>query len=128
MPKIYFLDTGLCAYLTGWSSPAVIANGAMSGAFFETFVVSEILKSYYHNGKRPPIYWYRDTTQKEIDLLFEKDGKLHPVEIKLTANPNKSMVKAFNTIENRGNGALVCLRESDIPLTEDVSAIPIGYI
>ncbi len=128
MPKIYFLDTGLCSYLTGWSSPEVIEKGAMNGAFFETFVVSEILKSYRHNGERPLIYWYRDTQQKEIDLLIERDGKLHPIEIKLTSNPNKSMLKHFNVLENQGYGGLICMRESDIPLTEDVSAIPISYI
>ncbi len=128
MPKIYFLDTGLCSYLTGWSSPEVIEKGAMNGAFFETFVVSEILKSYRHNGERPLIYWYRDTQQKEIDLLIERDGKLHPIEIKLTSNPNKSMLKYFNVLDNQGYGGLICMRESDIPLTEDVSAIPISYI
>lgn len=128
MPKIYFLDTGLCSYLTGWSSPEVIEKGAMNGAFFETFVVSEILKSYRHNGERPLIYWYRDTLQKEIDLLIERDGKLHPIEIKLTSNPNKSMLKHFKVLDNQGYGGLICMRESDIPLTEDVSAIPISYI
>ena len=128
MPKIYFLDTGLCSYLTGWSSPEVIEKGAMNGAFFETFVVSEILKSYRHNGERPLIYWYRDTQQKEIDLLIERDGKLHPIEIKLTSNPNKSMLKYFNVLDNQGYGGLICMRESDIPLREDVSAIPISYI
>lgn len=128
MPKIYFLDTGLCSYLTGWSSPEVIEKGAMNGAFFETFVVSEILKSYRHNGERPLIYWYRDTQQKEIDLLIERDGKLHPIEIKLTSNPNKSMLKHFNILDNQGYGGLICMRESDIPLIEDVSAIPISYI
>ena len=128
MPKIYFLDTGLCSYLTGWSSPEVIEKGAMNGAFFETFVVSEILKSYRHNGERPLIYWYRDTQQKEIDLLIERDGKLHPIEIKLTSNPNKSMLKHFNVLDNQGYGGLICMRESDISLTEGVSAIPISYI
>ena len=128
MPKIYFLDTGLCSYLTGWSSPEVIEKGAMNGAFFETFVVSEILKSYRHNGERPLIYWYRDTQQKEIDLLIERDGKLHPIEIKLTSNPNKSMLKHFNVLDNQGYGGLICMRESDILLTEDVSAIPVSYI
>lgn len=128
MPKIYFLDTGLCSYLTGWSSPEVIKKGAMDGAFFETFVVSEILKSYRHNGERPLIYWYRDTQQKEIDLLIERDGKLHPIEIKLTSNPNKSMLKHFKVLDNQGYGGLICMRESDIPLTEDVSAIPVNYI
>lgn len=128
MPKIYFLDTGLCAYLTSWNSPEVLMNGAMNGAFFETFVVSEILKSYKNNGKRPALFWYRDTTQKEIDLLFEKNGKLSPVEIKLSANPTKSMSKHFNTIEGYQTGAILCMRETDIPITEKVHAIPVGYI
>jgi len=128
MPKVYFLDTGLCSYLTGWSSPEVIENGAMRGAFFETFVVSEILKSFYHNGQRPLLYFYRDTTQKEIDLLLEKDGKLYPVEIKLTANPNKSMIKNFNAIKDPGDGALICMCDTDIPLTLDTNVIPVSYI
>ncbi len=128
MPKIYFLDTGLCSYLTGWSSPEVIENGAMNGAFFETFVVSEILKSYRHNGKRPALYWYRDTVQKEIDLLIEENGKLHPIEIKLTANPAKSMVKNFDVVPDMGLGALICLSKKDMPLIEDVNVIPISYI
>ncbi len=70
----------------------------------------------------------RDTLQKEIDLLIERDGKLHPIEIKLTSNPNKSMVKNFDIIENKGYGGLICMRETDIPLTDEVSAIPISYI
>jgi len=128
MPKIYFHDTGLCSYLTGWSSPEVIQKGAMNGAFFETFVISEILKSYYHNGKRPLLYWYRDTLQKEIDLLIEKDGKLHPVEIKLTSNPNKSMVKNFDIIANVGEGGLICMCDKDMKLSENINVIPISYI
>lgn len=128
MPKIYFLDTGLCAYLTGWSSPDVIQKGAMNGAFFETFVVSEILKSYLHNGATPLMYVYRDTVQKEIDLLIEKNGKLYPIEIKLTANPNKSMVKNFNVIENAGMGAIICMKEKEMFLTDDVKVIPVFNI
>lgn len=128
MPKMYFLDTGLCAYLTSWNSPEVLMNGAMNGAFFETFVVSEILKSYRHNGKKPSLFWYRDTTQKEIDLLFEENGKLCPVEIKLSANPSKSMCKHFNTLDDYQTGAIICMRETDIPVTEKVHAIPVGYI
>ena len=128
MPKLYFLDTGLCAYLTGWSSPEVIQKGAMNGAFFETFVISEILKSYRHNGERPLIYWYRDKQQKEIDLLIEKNGKLHPIEIKLTSNPNKSMIKNFSILEYTTQGALICTKEKDMLLTENVSIIPVSYI
>jgi len=128
MPKLYFLDTGLCSYLTGWSSSEVIRKGAMAGAFLETFAVSEIIKSYANNGERPLIYWYRDTLQKEIDVLIEKDGKLHPIEIKMTANPNKHMVKSFNFIDNAGEGALVCLADKLFKLTDKVKVIPVSYI
>ncbi|MCR5261792.1 MAG: ATP-binding protein [Candidatus Gastranaerophilales bacterium] len=128
MPKIYFLDTGLCSYLTGWSSPEVIQKGAMNGAFFETFVVSEILRSYLHNGQTPLMYVYRDTVQKEIDIIIEKNGKLYPVEIKLTANPNKSMVKNFNVLDNAGMGAIICMKDKEMLLTDDVKVIPVSDI
>ena len=128
MPKLYFLDTGLCSYLTGWSSPEVIQKGAMNGAFFDTFVISEILKSYRHNGESPLIYWYRDKQQKEIDLLIEKNGKLHPIEIKLTSNPNKSMIKNFSILEGTTQGALICTKETDMLLTENVNIIPVSFI
>ncbi len=128
MPKLYFCDTGLCAYLTKWNSANVIENGAMNGAFFETLVVTEILKSYRNNARRPFLYWYRDAEQREIDLLFDRDGKLHPVEIKLTANPKKSMIKNFTLIENSGFGGLICSCASLYPITRTVSAIPLGFI
>lgn len=128
MPKIYFLDTGLCAYLTGWNTPEVIEKGAMSGAFFETFVISEIIKSYQHNGKNAPLFWYRDFDGKEIDLLIEKNGNLYPIEIKLTANPDKSMVKNFNLIQNAGEGGLICMYDTDIPISENINVVPVNYL
>lgn len=129
-PKIYFLDTGLCSYLTDWENPKVLESGAMSGAIFETFVISEIIKSYEHNIKQPNIYYYRDKDKKEIDLIIDKNGKLYPVEIKKTANPNKDMIKNFNVIpeEKMGEGAIVCLIKEDLPLTKTVNAIPAGYV
>jgi uncharacterized protein len=63
-PKLYFLDTGLCCYLTGWSTSETLETSAMSGAIFETYVVSEILKSYWHNGKQPQLYFYREKEKK----------------------------------------------------------------
>jgi predicted AAA+ superfamily ATPase len=77
-PKLYFLDTGLAAYLTKWSSPESLEAGSMSGAILETWAVAEILKSYWHNGKEAPLYFYRDTDQKEIDLLIESDDTIYP--------------------------------------------------
>ena len=67
-PKVYFLDTGLAAYLTRWSNKDVLQNGNMAGNFFENFVIVEILKSYYNHGElQPPLYFYRDKEKREID-------------------------------------------------------------
>lgn len=131
-PKLYFLDTGLCAYLTGWSSPQVLEMGAMSGEFFETYVVSEIIKSYWHQGKRAPVYYYRDKDKKEIDLLIEDSGVLHPIEIKKTSKPDKSMIKNFDVLNfkdiKRGEGGIICLSSEFIPMTKEDNIIPVAYI
>jgi uncharacterized protein len=111
-PKFYFLDTGLAAYLTRWTSPAALEAGAMSGPFFETFVVSEIIKSWYNSGKTPPVFYYRDKDRNEIDLILESDGQLYPVEIKKSANPGKDAVAAFRKLADAGRkvgpGGVVC--------------------
>lgn len=129
-PKLYFLDTGLCSFLTGWDNPKVLESGAMNGAIFETFVVSEIIKSYEHNLKTPNIYYYRDKDKKEIDLIIEQNGKLYPIEIKKTAIPNKNMIKNFSVIpeDKIGEGAVICLSKSDFPITKNINAIPVSYI
>ncbi|MDL2226644.1 ATP-binding protein [Deltaproteobacteria bacterium OttesenSCG-928-M10] len=92
-PKLYFLDTGLAAYLTEWSSPETLEAGAMSCAIFETWVLVELLKSWLGNGLRPPFYYYRDKDQKEIDLLIIQDGTVYPLECKKTASPDKNDVR-----------------------------------
>lgn len=129
-PKIYFLETGLCSYLTNWNNPQVLESGAMSGAIFETFVVSEIIKSYNHNIKEPNIYYYRDKDKREIDVIIEQNGKLYPIEIKKSANPDKSAIKHFSVIPNdkSAEGAVICLANEDYPITKSVNAIPISYI
>ena len=131
-PKLYFLDTGLCAHLTGWSTPETLEAGAMSGAIFETHVFCEILKSWWHNGEYPSIYHYRDVEQREVDLLIERDGTLYPIEIKKTATPSLSAAKSFAILDklkkNIGPGAVICLRESDVPLSRDVTAVPAWYL
>ena len=85
-PKLYFMDTGLCAYLCRWPTAETLENGAMDGAFLETYVVSEIIKSYYNTGKTTYLYYYRDIDKKEIDLLIEKGDKLYPIEVKKAKN------------------------------------------
>ena len=128
-PKLYFLDTGLCAYLTEWSSPETLEAGAMSGAILETWVIAEILKSYWHNGRKAPFYFYRDKDKKEIDLLIIQDGTIYPVEIKKSASPQKADIRHFSTLEKLkmpiGPGGVICLSEHSIPLTESVFSIPL---
>lgn len=127
-PKFYFLDTGLAAYLTRWTSPAALEAGAMSGAFFETFVVSEIIKSWYNAGKTPPVFYYRDKDRNEIDLILESDGQLYPVEIKKSANPGKDAVAAFRKLADAGRkvgpGGVVCCATEYLPLDSGNSIIP----
>ena len=131
-PKIYFLDTGLCAYLTKWTDAKSLQNGAMSVAILESYIFAEILKSYWHNGVKPNFYYYRDADQKEIDLVIETADTLYPIEFKKTATPSKIASKNFSVLEKFGkkigHGAVICFVEKDIPLSRDVTAIPVGYI
>jgi predicted AAA+ superfamily ATPase len=133
-PKIYFLDTGLAAYLTSWNNPEALRDGAMAGAFFETFVLIEIIKSYTNVGVlRPPLYYYRDKEQNEIDLIIHQDGCLYPLQILKHANPRKEDIKAFdilNKIPNvkRAPGGIICLYDRLITLKGDDLVIPLEYI
>lgn len=131
-PKLYFLDTGLCAWLTQWSSPSALEAGAMTGAILETYMLTEIIKSYWHNGKVAHFYFYRDRDQKEIDLLIEKDGQIYPIEFKKSATPSLNATTSFIALEKLGKpigpGAVICLRETDVALSHTVTAIPIGYL
>ena len=99
-PKLYFMDTGLCSYLCKWPNARMLMDCAMSGAFFETYVVSEIIKSFYNHGIEPNqyIYYYRDIDKKEVDILLVKDGALYPVEIKKGIAPSKP-TKNFTVLE-----------------------------
>lgn len=132
-PKLYFVDTGLAAYLTKWTTAEVLMTGAMAGSFFETFVISEILKSYTNAGMNPPLYFYRDSDGVEIDLLIENDGILYPVEIKATSTPRKDNAKNFhilNSIKDKkiAPGTVIC-NSSDIGIVaKDVMAFPVRCI
>jgi predicted AAA+ superfamily ATPase len=128
-PKIYFLDTGLCTYLTKWPTPESLMAGAMAGAILETYAVGEILKSYYHNGREPWFYFYRDADQKEIDIVIEESGTLYPIEIKKTANPGIGDYKSFKELgklnKKVGLGAILCLNPDRIPLSREIVSIPV---
>lgn len=147
-PKIYFRDTGLVCYLTKYQTPATAMNGAMAGALFETYVVSEILKTFSNAGKDYRMYvtYYRgkdkirriENSEKtvkeaEIDLLIEQDDVLYPIEIKMSANPKLTMTNAFDVIEKipekkRGTGAIICMYESVLWLKDNIVALPVEYI
>ncbi len=131
-PKLYLLDTGLASYLTEWSSPETLEAGAMSGAILETWVITEILKSYWHNGKRAPFYYYRDKDKKEVDLLIHQDGTLYPLECKKTAAPDRNTVRHFGALEKLGlpigPGGVICLAREMLPMTAAFHSIPLAAL
>ena len=131
-PKLYFLDTGLCTYLTEWTSAKTLEAGAFSGHILETFMFTEILKSYWHNGKKAPFYFYRDKDKQEIDLIIIQNNKIYPIEFKKTASPNKSMISSFSTLKrlnkNISQGSLICLSDTAYPLTKDVHVLPVELL
>ncbi|MFA6784102.1 MAG: ATP-binding protein [Sphaerochaeta sp.] len=131
-PKLYFYDTGLICYLTRWTSAETAMNGAMNGALLENYVISEVMKSYQNEGLNPPLYYYRDKDNKEIDLVIDRDGKLYPIEIKKTAMPDKNLVKVFSVLTSqdsiRGTGAIVCTVETLGAFDKDNLIVPIGLL
>ena len=131
-PKLYLLDTGLAAYLTEWSNPETLEAGAMSGAILETWMLSELLKSYWHQGRRAPFFYYRDRDGKEIDLLIVQDEMIYPLEFKRTASPSPADIRHFRALEKLkaqvGPGGVVCLAEQSLPLSESTMSIPVGAL
>ena len=139
-PKIYFRDTGLACYLTRWLTADALKNSAVAGNIFETFVVSEILKSYSNAGKdyRFNIFYYRGKDkntfgENEIDLIIEEDGILYPVEIKMSGNPKASMGATNQVLDKipdkkRGMGIILCLIDKKTYLRENLLALPLEYI
>ena len=132
-PKLYFTDTELAAYLTRWSNPEVLSHGAMAGSFFENFVVMEIVKSYTNAGLNPPLYFYRDSDKKEIDLLIDVDNTIYPIEIKTTANPSKRDIANLKYAENIkgktiGSKTIICNSDTPSVMEENVIALPYWYI
>ena len=139
-PKIYFRDTGLACYLTRWLTADALKCSAVAGNMFETFMVSEILKSYTNEGKdyKFNIFYYRGkdknvAEENEIDLIIEEDGILYPIEIKMSGNPKANM-GATNPVldkikeKSRGMGVVLCLIDKKTYLRENLVALPIEYI
>ncbi len=131
-PKLYFFDTGLVAYLTKYSSPDILMNGAINGAILENYVVAELIKTYQNNAKECLLWYYRDSNSNEIDMVIESDGMLHPLEIKRSINPGKELLSAFTLIDKasvpRGNGAIICLRPKLSALNAENFIVPVWMI
>lgn len=132
-PKLYFLDTGLAAYLARLNNVEVLKNSIFSGRFVETFIVNEIKKSYMNNNKKINFYYYRDADQKEIDLIMLEGGILHFIECKSGISYSKKDISAFNTLKKItkykiGMSGVVCSTDVVYAIDENVYAIPLGAI
>lgn len=133
-PKIYFMDTGLACYLTKYPNPEILECSAYSGHIFETYVISEIIKSYTNSGLNAKryLYYYRDNNGHEVDLIIEYNNKLYPIEIKKSMHPNKDAIKNFYVLEDTkkeiGNGTVLCMTEEIFPIDKNNYLVPIKYI
>ena len=131
-PKLYFCDTGLAAYLSMWTNKDVLMAGAASGHYFENFVVGELMRNNAYGESVGNMSYYRDTNQKEIDVVIEEDGMLHPIEIKKATNPEKKIVKAFNVLKTSNNilgkGLVICMTDRVFPIDENNILVPASII
>lgn len=133
-PKLYFMDTGLVCHLTRWTTPEQLQVGAVAGHVFETFVVSEVLKSYMNaGGNVRDVWFYRDAKKREIDLVIQEGHVLHPVEIKTSSTVRIDAIKHFGCLEGLsgyevGYGHVVCQTPESYSLTDRVQAIPLWAI
>lgn len=132
IPKIIFMDTGLACFLAGWESARELQLSSNAGHYLETFIISEIIKSYNARGIKPNISYYRDKEKNEIDLILYKNNTLYPFEIKKTASPNKTMIKNFEKLnqskKNIGTGGIICFYDKLLKLDEKNYIIPISSV
>lgn len=132
-PKLYFMDTGLCSYLAKYPNSETLEIGALGGAIFETFVVSEVIKNLTSYGVDPKmyLYYYRDKDQKEIDLIYSEADTLYPIEIKKGISPSKpdkhfEVLKKYT--DNVATGLVVCMSNKLQPINKKCWLVPIEYI
>lgn len=133
-PKLFFMDTGLACYPTRWTTPDQLQNGAAAGHIFETFVISEVLKSYMNvGGNLRDVWFYRDRKKREIDLVIQEGRTLHPVEVKISATVAKDAVKNFSCLEGLsdyevGFGHVICQTPEPYFVSKGVQAVPVWTI
>lgn len=132
IPKIIFMDTGLACYLAGWNSARDLQLSSSAGHYLESYIISEIVKSYNARGIRANISYYRDKDGKEIDLIFYKNNKLYPFEIKKTASPNSDMIRNFKELQKTkkeiGTGGIICFYDELMHLDKNNYIIPVSSV
>lgn len=131
-PKLYFCDTGLCAYLSMWPTRDTLMNGAVSGHYFENFVVMELVKHYAYAKERANLTYYRDSNAKEINVFVEQNQRIHPLEIKKSANRDRREVKKYELLDKaaleRGCGGIICMCEQVTPIDSQNCFIPCNLL
>lgn len=143
-PVLHFLDTGLAAYLAGWTSPRALEVGAMNGQVFETYAFDEVYKTYVNAGMSPSLFFFRTNDRKEIDLLLERDGTLFPIEVKKTGSPSRKDARNMGALDpvaaadvpeelsvfkrRVGLGCVLCLAEDTFPVSERAWAFPVWAV
>ncbi len=133
-PKGYLADTGLACHGQRISSPAALPAHPLLGALFETAVVNDIRRQITALPTAPGLWHWRAAGGAEVDLILERDGRLHPLEIKLTANPrprDASGLRAFRAAypnHDIAPGLLVCATDRPRRLAADIVVLPWDWI
>ena len=124
--KLYFLDAGLVAFLTGHRTKEQILDGPMSGQLFETLVVSEIVKYFHNRGEKPPIFYYRENLGAEVDLMLDFQNKVLLIEIKATSNVTKKHIEPLKKVQSlipKSRAIVLCNISRDFYIDENILAI-----
>ena len=130
-PRVYFLDTGFLCFLNGWYSKEQILKGPLAGQFFENIVLGEILRGFYHKGELPRVYWWRTSHGEEVDFIVEREGKILPIEVKMTSRINKGLAKGLESFcrlfrDEVKQGILVNLSSEEIKIADKIISMPFG--
>lgn len=132
-PKIYFTDVGMLCYLAGLRTAEHAAAGPLGGAILETAVVTEIVKNYWHQGLEPQVYFWRTSTGTEVDVVVQSEGRLIPIEVKLSATPNPGMSRGIEVFrrdfpKQATKGYVVHTGDVRLPLGPEAVALPFAEL
>lgn len=129
---MYFFDTGLASYLCGIDSADTLKRSFLKGRFFETYAMNEIRKSFRNAGLEYTPYYYRDSHQNRIDLVYIHDGSIHMIEMKSGTTFDESAVSSFKQLDatkyQKGTNAIVCTADQLSALGNGTLLIPVTSI